>query len=197
MVVLVGAFDRRTGDPLVGVMTQPFWKRCPATALWQGRQAWGMCAAGKRAFSITPPLKLKVGTAGRKLVVISRSEDEAIKQLLPQLGFEVVHAAGAGYKALCVVDSLADVYVLSKGSTYQWDTCGPQAILRAMGGDMVDWSKALKSGRVTEEEALKYSVLAGPAEDHSDKCNSGGVLAFRCHATAQSICDRSTLKGKD
>ena len=181
----------------MGVMTQPFWKCCPATTLWQGRQAWGMCAAGKRAFSITPPLKLKVGTAGRKLVVISRSEDEAIKQLLPQLGFEVVHAAGAGYKALCVVDSLADIYVLSKGSTYQWDTCGPQAILRAMGGDMVDWSKALESGRVTEEEALKYSVLAGPAEDHSDKCNSGGVLAFRCHATAQSICDRSTLKGKD
>lgn len=197
VVVLVGAFDRRTGDPLMGVMTQPFWKRCPTTGSWQSRQVWGVCAAGKHAFSITPPpLKLKAGTtAGRKLVVVSRSEDEAIKELLSQLGFEVVHAAGAGYKALCVVDSLADVYVLSKGSTYQWDTCGPQAILRAMGGDIVDWSKAIESGRVSEGEALKYSVQAGPDEDHSHKCNSGGVLAFRCHATAQRICDRTALKG--
>ena len=166
-------------------MTQPFWKHCPTTGLWQSRQAWGVCA-GRCIFNIDPAPKHHVeNTAGRKLVVTSSSEDKAIKDALVRLGFEVVHAAGAGYKTLCVVDSLADVYILSKGSTYQWDTCGPQAILKAMGGDIVDWSRALKSGQVTGDEALRYS-LSGEVHGRS-KCNSGGILAFQCHALAQNI----------
>ena len=184
----MGLFDRRTGDPLLGVMTQPFWKRCPTTGPWQSRQAWGVCAE-KCIFNVSPALEHRAEkTTERKVVVTSSSENKAIKGGLTQLGFEVVYAAGAGYKALCVVDSLADAYVLSKGSTYHWDTCGPQAILKAMGGDIVDWSRALKSGRVTKDEALRYSILGGPSEGHGqNQCNSGGILAFRSSDVAQTI----------
>lgn len=198
VVVLVGAFDRRTGDPLIGAMTQPFWRHCPITGSWQSRQAWGVCAGGRCMFDVSPAPKPDACIAtGRKRAVTSRSEDKAIKDALVKQGFDVVCAAGAGYKALCVVDSSADIYVLSKGSTYQWDTCGPQAILRAMGGDIADWSKACQSGKVTKDEALKYSTLSGHSEEHSHKCNTGGVIAFRCHTTAQSIASYLCHESKE
>ena len=37
--------------------------------------------------------------------------------------FELVEAGGAGYKILCVVLGLVDIYITSKPSTYKWDTC--------------------------------------------------------------------------
>lgn len=43
------------------------------------------------------------------------------------------YAAGSGYKLMCVVEGWADAYLLSKASSYKWDTCAPHAILRALG----------------------------------------------------------------
>jgi len=54
------------------------------------------------------------------VALLSGSETESLKENLAQ-HFELVEAAGAGYKQLCVAQGLADVYVLSRGSTFRSD----------------------------------------------------------------------------
>ena len=53
----------------------------------------------------------------------------------------MVRAAGAGYKLLCLCDDLAHAYLLTKPTTYRWDTCAPHAILKAKGGNVYNWQK--------------------------------------------------------
>jgi inositol polyphosphate 1-phosphatase len=52
------------------------------------------------------------------VALLSGSETESLKEKLAQ-HFELVEAAGAGYKQLCIAQGNADVYVLSRGSTYR------------------------------------------------------------------------------
>lgn len=69
-----------------------------------------------------------------KLAVVSSTEDEKYIKALKDLGYTVVFSAGAGHKILKVVCGDADLYLLSKNSTFKWDTCGPHAILNAIQG---------------------------------------------------------------
>lgn len=34
----------------------------------------------------------------------------------------------------------AAAYIVSKGTTFRWDTCAPHAILRAKGGDLLSYT---------------------------------------------------------
>nr|CAD7406725.1 unnamed protein product [Timema cristinae] len=65
-------------------------------------------------------------------------ENSALVSSLNGAGYSLAEAAGAGYKLLCVADGCADAFVLLKSSTYFWDTCGPHALLRSMGGGILD-----------------------------------------------------------
>lgn len=93
-----------------------------------------------------------------------------VKVKLSNDGFKLIEVAGAGYKILSVAIGLADAYVLSKKSTYRWDTCAPQGLLRSLGGDILDFTKFTSEG-VAEE--LKYS------DEETDFSNSGGLIAYR------------------
>ncbi|GBP16201.1 Inositol polyphosphate 1-phosphatase [Eumeta japonica] len=59
------------------------------------------------------------------LGIFSSSERAELLQQLLDLGYEFAFSAGAGHKALKVITSEVDAYVLSKGSTFKWDTCAP------------------------------------------------------------------------
>ena len=85
-----------------------------------------------------PPASDREAAAERIVAVLSSSEQATVRDgLSSNLGAHFLPVAGAGYKVLAVIDSLADAYVLSKGSTYKWDTCAPHAILRALGGGLL------------------------------------------------------------
>jgi inositol polyphosphate 1-phosphatase len=90
----------------------------------------------------------------------------------------VAEAAGAGYKQLCVACGDADMYVLSKGSTFRWDTCGPHAILRALGGGIVSYNKVIAADKSLEESELDYSETGGQSSGLLH-CNHEGIIAFR------------------
>jgi len=45
---------------------------------------------------------------------------------------------GCGYKALLVINGTADVYVFATAGTKKWDTCAPEAIIKAAGGTLTD-----------------------------------------------------------
>ena len=110
--------------------------------------------------------------------------------MVKEAGWEVVWAAGAGYKLLCVCDGLVDAYLLTKSSSYKWDTCGPQAILRALGGDVLTLRKSLQSSGLSQLEGhgLCYHQPDSPMLSGGQEwCNDGGILAYNSPEAALSI----------
>lgn len=78
--------------------------------------------------------------------VISTSEKETIKGALSRVcGESIFPAAGAGYKSLCVSSASLSTFTSShEDTTLKWDSCAAHAILRAMGGGMVDLKECLE-----------------------------------------------------
>ncbi|KAM9214417.1 inositol polyphosphate 1-phosphatase [Leptosomus discolor] len=176
-LVLVGAYDRRTGCPVLGVINEPFFRRDPLTRRWQGRYHWGVAYGDTRLCSLSPPPPRPA-----PLVVLSRAEAGAVRGALsPLCGDGLRFAAGAGYKMLCVILGLADAYVLSEGSTFAWDACAPHAILRALGGGVVALAGALRARRVGDTEPPPELVYNRPVEGAVGAerwANRGGLVAY-------------------
>lgn len=176
-LVLIGVYDRSSGSPVLGVINEPFFREDPVTHRWQGKYHWGVSYQGTRLSSLSqPPLQ------PAPAVVLSSSERPAIQRALrPLYGERLRFASGAGYKMLCVILGLADAYVLSEGSTFKWDSCAPHAILRALGGGMVDLEAALQAWRAGQQGALPeltYNQPAGGAVGAERWANRGGLVAF-------------------
>ena len=126
---------------------------------------------------------------------MSSSENPAIQNAL-RSDFTLVDAAGAGYKILCVVDERVDLYLLTKASTFKWDTCAPQAVLLAQKGGLLDYQKALEVVKtcVEEEELIeRLQEECSVVYNNPDKegvvgggkwSNTGGIVAYRDIHTA-------------
>lgn len=146
---------------------------------WSGACHWGIH---------TPALSLSsLGSTSftpTNHITLSSSEDQQIKSKLEYAGFKLIVAAGAGYKILTVIKGITDAYVLSKDTTYKWDTCAPHAILKALGGGIVEYKAAV--GGVVKE--LIYNV----EEEQEDGklvrcCNKGGIIAYRNQEVLERI----------
>ncbi|KTF90415.1 hypothetical protein cypCar_00038903 [Cyprinus carpio] len=141
-LVLIGVYLRSTGQPVMGVINQPFNRK-------------DSTGKGER-----PAVK-------NALAVISNGS--------------LMYASGAGYKILCVVQGLVDVYVLSEGSTFKWDSCAPHALLRALGGGVSDLSECLRAhvnankGHAAE---LTYHQPHTESQGVDRWANQGGIIAY-------------------
>ncbi|XP_042652842.1 inositol polyphosphate 1-phosphatase [Tyto alba] len=177
-LVLIGAYNRHTGCPVLGVINEPFFRRDPLTRRWQGRYHWGVAYGDTRLCSLSPP---PLRPAPPR-VVLSRAEGEAVRAALgPPCGNGPRFAAGAGYKMLCVILGLADAYVLSEGSTFAWDACAPHAILRALGGGTVALAGALRARREGDTGPPPELVYNCPVEGAAGAerwANRGGLVAY-------------------
>lgn len=124
-----------------------------------------------------------------QVAVLSGSEDPNLKCRLRSAGYMVAEASGAGYKQLCVARGDADLYILTKGSTFRWDTCGPHAILRALGGGIVSFKRVLENDEKPEEAELKYGGDHTAEEQTSASlhCNLEGIIAFRDRSLVQEL----------
>lgn len=152
--VLIGVYDLQSGIPVLGIVNQPFGNDLTS------RIFYGVAIGSFRHSNVD---EKTVREPADRIAVLSSSES------LKSTSFKSVCAAGAGYKSLKVIESDADIYFLSKASTFKWDTCGPQAILRALGGDILDMKKSIKEKKPVE---LKYLI------DESSG-NEGGIIAYR------------------
>lgn len=96
---------------------------------------------------------------------------------------EVIYAAGAGYKLLCLALSLSDTYVSSQASTYRWDTCALHAILKSIGGGILTFSDtiALKDNILTQLQRFQLNYLENKNSPNGPKkwCNLNGIIAYR------------------
>ncbi|XP_074710067.1 inositol polyphosphate 1-phosphatase [Strix uralensis] len=185
-LVLIGAYDRHTGCPVLGVINEPFFRRDPLTRRWQGRYHWGVAYGDTRLCSLSPPPPPRPAPR----LVLSRAEGGPVRAALGPLcgdgdgdgdGDGLRFAAGAGYKMLCVILGLADAYVLSEGSTFAWDACAPHAILRALGGGVVALAGALRARRAGDTGPPPELVYNRPAEGAAGAerwANRGGLVAY-------------------
>ncbi|CAG5087631.1 Similar to Inpp1: Inositol polyphosphate 1-phosphatase (Mus musculus) [Cotesia congregata] len=153
---------------------------------WQGNCYWGLYSGGKSQSSLTSSLNQN------NIVVLSRYEDPIIKSKLSNCGFRLIEVTGAGYKILTVATGQADAYVLSKSSTYKWDTCGPHAIIRSLGGNIIDFKKfSTNHDEDPSEFAIKYND--GDEAKHS---NAGGLIVYRNSETLQLLQKSLVLSTK-
>ncbi|CAA21725.3 Putative inositol monophosphatase 3 [Caenorhabditis elegans] len=84
-----------------------------------------------------------------KKVVVSRSHAGKVKEIVEKVygdKMNIEPAGGSGYKTLRLVNGTAELY-LHTTAIKKWDTCAGDAILRTMGGAMLD----------LEGQPLRYS----------------------------------------
>ncbi|XP_059621328.1 inositol polyphosphate 1-phosphatase [Phlebotomus argentipes] len=169
VTVLLGVFEIESGRPIVGVINQPFLTELEDGA-FSGKIFWGVAMDGVKRTNIPP--REDVAGGRKKVAILSSAENKKyIYYLRDTLGYSIVFSAGAGHKILKLIQGDADLYLVSTGSTYKWDTCAPQAILRALGGGLINLQETIDTKTVVE---LSYAKSSG-------KCNIGGVLGFRTH----------------
>ncbi|XP_066581794.1 inositol polyphosphate 1-phosphatase isoform X2 [Prorops nasuta] len=164
VTVLIGVYLKSTGDPILGVVNQPFYTNF--NGMWKGISYWGYNKNGIGECSIAN------GGDSNKVAVLSRCEDDYLKNKLLANNFTMVEASGAGYKILSVALGQADVYILSKGSTYRWDTCAPQSLLLSLGGGILDYQKFITN---PDSDDLNVKYLTSS----TNFSNSGGLIAYR------------------
>ena len=88
---------------------------------------------------------------------------EAIDYLVAELGItDEIRSGSAGVKVGHIVERRADLYVHAWRHSSAWDTCGPEAVLRAAGGVMTD---------------LRGEPFVYGAGDDGDLHNPYGILA--------------------
>lgn len=105
------------GDPVVGA--------CPVPTLGEVWSTW----------SPPPPSAAEPDDTRSPIMIASRSRADArafVADLATQLGAEVRHAGGAGYKTMAVIRGEADIYA-HVGAANEWDSAAPVAVARAAG----------------------------------------------------------------
>ncbi|KAM6927699.1 inositol polyphosphate 1-phosphatase [Xenentodon cancila] len=196
-LVLIGVYLRCTGEPVMGVINQPFNHKNPTGAGWSGKHYWGVSFGNINICSVPKPKDGREMQPGLS-VVLSSSEKQVVKEALTSLcgSDRLMYASGAGYKILCVIQGLADAYVLSEGSTFKWDSCAPHALLRALGGGVVDLTKSLQSSCAAHDHKTELTYHQPYAEcKGADRwANRGGLVAYKNSSELHSITD--ALRGK-
>ncbi|XP_037094520.1 putative inositol monophosphatase 3 [Pollicipes pollicipes] len=102
----------------------------------------------------------------------SSSERSDVTAALQAAGLRPVPASGAGYKLLQVALGSAVGFVVSLSSTFLWDTCGPDALLRSLGGSLT----------FTDGSAIRY-------DRSGDSRNTGCLVATLDDDVRQRVLD--------
>lgn len=164
VTVLIGAYLRLTGEPVVGVINQPFYENGKGRVLWgvnyEDIQEWG----GSDVFE------------ENNIILMSAAEKPEISSKFKNAGWEVKALPGAGHKLLKVALGETAAYIVSQGTTFRWDTCAPHAILRAKGGDLVSYTSYLP---------IKYN---DPMDNNTQQyCNNEGIIAYNKTSVLEKI----------
>lgn len=141
------------------------------------------------------------GSPSRLSALLSTREVKPVKALFQDCcEGGVYYASGAGYKALCVILGLVDVYVFTEDSTYKWDSCGPHALLRSLGGGVADLKECLRrsqaaaassedrlEGRRGDRPELVYHTPIAEASGTERWANRDGLVAYRSKVDLEAV----------
>jgi 3'(2'), 5'-bisphosphate nucleotidase len=130
-VVMIGlAVDE---EACLGVVYQP-----TTDILW-----WGVDGIACREANDDPPQPLKVSAntdPKQAIMVVSRSRrTPQLEELAKTLQVQQLFPLGSvGLKVAQIAEATADIYASLTSRTKEWDTCGPEAIIKAAGGALTD-----------------------------------------------------------
>ncbi|XP_053678191.1 inositol polyphosphate 1-phosphatase [Anopheles nili] len=166
--VLIGVYETNQGTPILGVINQPFAEKLSdqddVGGEYRSKIFWGM-SVGDLKFNNIAPHETEA-----RIAILSPSEQSKYKDFIRnQLKYDVIYSSGAGYKILKIATGEAELFLLSKGTTYKWDTCAPQAILRSMNGDLFNLQDTL----------INKSVKKISYQDRKVIRNLGGLIAYQ------------------
>jgi 3'(2'), 5'-bisphosphate nucleotidase len=135
----------------------------------------------------------RTGDLTRIVTTRSHMTDIVRRDLTSIPNSTMIQAGGAGYKFLTILDGKADVYVYPRDGTKRWDTCAPEALLRALNGTMVDifgneYSYATNQLNIFEN---CYGLLASSSLD-----NSHLLSHLSAELKSQVLEDAEKLKAK-
>ncbi|XP_052827395.1 3'(2'),5'-bisphosphate nucleotidase 1 isoform X2 [Octopus bimaculoides] len=122
------------GSAVAGVVYQPYFNYQSKISSEMGRCVYGVVGIG--TFGLDP----KPAPANENIITTTRSHSDpkvtaAVNACKPT---EVIKVGGAGHKVLLVCEGTAHAYVFASKGCKKWDTCGPEAVLRALGGNLTD-----------------------------------------------------------
>ncbi|XP_018411572.1 PREDICTED: inositol polyphosphate 1-phosphatase-like [Nanorana parkeri] len=169
-----------------------------AAMKWKSQWYWGLsykdtniCSVQASAINGQTSSKLECGFPAdaecekKSYGVITSSAEtgDILSSLTAVCGENLYFAAGAGYKSLCVIQGLVDFYVFSEDTTFKWDSCAPHAILKSLGGGMLDLSECLKTvkqkKKLLDRPDLLYNSEIQGAVGADKWANKGGLVAYR------------------
>ncbi|CAK9305008.1 unnamed protein product [Gordionus sp. m RMFG-2023] len=160
VTVLIGISYK--GQAIAGAICQPFYQTMNSNnsklkntpnVQQDGRIIWGLQGLGAYGIIVQDPPKEKLiicTTQSHKSAIVL----DAINSLKPD---KVIHIGGCGMKVLLVIEGLAHAYLYASKGSKKWDTCAPEAILRALGGKLTDICG----------ESIDYSLNSPPSETPS------------------------------
>ncbi|CAG9532316.1 unnamed protein product [Cercopithifilaria johnstoni] len=97
-----------------------------------------------------------------KLIMVSRSHAGNVKDLVRNAffsNFTVEAAGGSGYKSLRLLNGTGDLY-MHMTAIKKWDTCAGDALLRSIGGLMLDFNGDVLSYDPSDGYILRNGLIA-------------------------------------
>ncbi|CAF0788268.1 unnamed protein product [Rotaria sordida] len=151
VTVLIGFATQ--GNAIGGIIHQPFY----TDGNEHGRSIWGLVNSGVYGKYIRNNKPLPGRIIAGSLSHRSKTVIDAVNACQPT---EVLQAGGCGYKVLLVLERRVHAYVHASRGCSLWDTCAPEAILRAAGGMLTDIQGNKILYLPTNETYIKTGVLA-------------------------------------
>jgi 3'(2'), 5'-bisphosphate nucleotidase len=155
-VVMIGLLEGER--PTHGVLHAPATGTAWAGAVGEG--AFRKETSG--TWKALPALVERPLDQARVLVSKSRKSPlcrEAVSLLAPR---EVLRVGSAGLKGAAVADGRADIYLAPEFAGSRWDSCAPEAIIRALGGNFTDVGGEPLDYRAAGVENDRGAVAAPP-----------------------------------
>ncbi|KJH46620.1 inositol monophosphatase family protein [Dictyocaulus viviparus] len=138
-------------EPVFGVIFRPFSNETVV-----GVKDWGVVTS----FGEKVDLVDLEDTA--KKIVVSRSHAGAVEEMARRIfgnSYEIEPAGGSGYKTLRLLNGTAELYI-HQTAIKKWDTCAGDAILRSLGGAMLDFDGMLLKYGPTAPVVNKRGLIA-------------------------------------
>jgi len=128
------------GKAVGGVINQPFFNYQDKTKE-MGRTIWGVVGLGAFGWD-----KVEVPDNRRVLITTRSHSNKLVTSCLDNMKpTQVERQGGAGNKVLKVMEGVADAYVFPSPGCKKWDTCAPEAVLVACGGELTDmWGNKME-----------------------------------------------------
>lgn len=158
------------GRPVVGVVYQPIDDVLYAAAEGAG--------AFVEEFGEHYPLHVSGQRDIRKYrLVVSRSHrPPLVNSLITHMGIQRERSIGSvGLKIGLIARGQAEFYIHPNPGTKEWDTCGPDIIVREAGGMMTDcWNRPLRYNQ--RDVVRRFGVLASNAVNHEQLADLAGEV---------------------